>query len=306
MVDLNKENFEKLVSEITREIINRLQSGQYSIQEISSDHQTLICLCEGDDLSKCTSCGLCVEKRPEEVKRLIDAGADRISSRVGVRNIEASLARIIDHTMLKPQATKKDLDRLCEEAIKYNFKAVCVNPSYVRYCAEKLRGTGIEVATVVGFPLGATTTQAKVTETREAIANGATEIDMVINIGALKNKDYAYVYNDIKEVVIAAHPHIVKVILETALLNEIEKIAGCVLAKAAGAHFVKTSTGFGPKGATVEDVALMRKVVGEDMGIKASGGIRDPETAKKMVSAGATRIGASASVAIVDPTKAKK
>ncbi|MDI6641273.1 MAG: deoxyribose-phosphate aldolase [Elusimicrobiota bacterium] len=206
---------------------------------------------------------------------------------------------MIDHTLLKPNATQEEIGKLCEEAKKYGFASVCVNPAYVSMCASLLKNTGIRVCTVVGFPLGATTPTVKAIEARDAIANGADEIDMVINIGALKSGNYQLVLDDIKAVREATKGKILKVILETAYLTRDEKIKGCLLAKEAGADFVKTSTGFGPSGATVEDIMLMREAVGPTMGIKAAGGIRTLEDAKKMVEAGATRIGASASVAIV-------
>lgn len=212
------------------------------------------------------------------------------------------LASYIDHTLLKPDSTETDLKQLCQEAKTYAFAAVCVNPHWVKEAARYLQGTSVEVATVVGFPLGATTTFAKVAETRDAIANGATEIDMVINIGALKSGDDAMVEKDMAAVVKAAAGAKVKVIIETGLLNEAEKRRACQLAKEAGAHFVKTSTGFGPGGATVEDIELMREVVGPELGIKASGGVRDAEAAQAMIDAGATRIGASAGIAIVSET----
>ncbi|MBH8597377.1 deoxyribose-phosphate aldolase [Thermoactinomyces sp. CICC 10523] len=209
------------------------------------------------------------------------------------------LAAMIDHTLLKPEATLEQIRFLCEEAKQYHFASVCVNPFWVKEAAKLLAGTDVKVCTVVGFPLGATTTETKVFETKDAVKNGADEIDMVINIGALKSGDSETVKRDIEAVVKAAEGKLVKVILETGLLND-EEIAGASkLAKEAGAHFVKTSTGFGNGGATVEAVRLMRKTVGTDLGVKASGGIRDQETAKKMVEAGANRIGASASVAIV-------
>ncbi|MFH1453797.1 MAG: deoxyribose-phosphate aldolase [Armatimonadota bacterium] len=213
------------------------------------------------------------------------------------------MASMIDHTLLKPDATREEVIKLCEEAKKYTFASVCINPSYVKLAADMLRGTPVKVCTVVGFPLGATTTMTKVNETRDAVANGATEIDMVINVGALKARQYDIVKEDITGVVEAAGGYIVKVILETALLTDEEKVKACGIAKEAGADFVKTSTGFGPGGATAEDIALMRKTVGKYMGVKASGGIRDFETAQKMIKAGATRIGASASVAIVKGDK---
>ncbi len=296
----------EVVERITREVLVQLGYGGAAGAAVgiapggAAEPPPEECDCSGIDLSACTSCGHCVVRR-RDMERLIDSGADRVSARVGIRAVDAKMSRLIDHTLLKPETTEKDLDRLCEEALRYGFASVCVNPVNVAYCVERLRGSPVKVAAVVGFPLGATTTAVKEAETREVIAQGAEEIDMVINIGRLRAGDYAAVYEDIRRVVEAAGGHVVKVILETALLDEIGKIAGCVLAKAAGAHFVKTSTGFGPKGATTEDVRLMRRVVGPKMGVKASGGIRDRATAEKMVEAGATRIGASASVAIVDP-----
>ncbi len=213
------------------------------------------------------------------------------------------LASYIDHTLLKPEASRGQIAALCEEAARYGFASVCVNPSWVKTSACVLRGSGVPVCTVVGFPLGATLADVKAYETRRAIFDGAREIDMVINIGALKARDYALVFKDIAQVVDASRPHPVKVILETSQLTHEEKIAGCVLSKAAGAAFVKTSTGFSNGGATAEDVALMRKVVGDDVGVKASGGVRSAEDAMKMFQAGANRIGASASVAIITGQK---
>lgn len=211
-------------------------------------------------------------------------------------NIES----MIDHTLLKPDATDKMIENLCSEAIEYGFAAVCVNPFYVKKAKELLEGNNVKVATVIGFPLGANKKEVKAFETEEAIKDGADEVDMVINIGALKNKDYATVKEDIKAVVEAAKGKaIVKVIIETCLLTDEEKIKACELAKEAGADFVKTSTGFSTGGATVEDVKLMKNTVGNSMKIKASGGIRDYATAKAMIDAGASRIGASSSVKIV-------
>jgi deoxyribose-phosphate aldolase len=209
------------------------------------------------------------------------------------------IASMIDHTLLKPEATKEQIHKLCEEAKEHGFASVCVNPFWVREAAKLLAGTGVKVCTVVGFPLGATTKETKAFETKDAIAGGAEEIDMVLNIGALKSGDYETVRDDIRAVVEAAGGAVVKVILETGLLTEEEIVKASELSKEAGAHFVKTSTGFGKGGATVEAVRLMRQTVGESMGVKASGGVRDLETALKMVEAGANRIGASASVAIV-------
>jgi len=215
---------------------------------------------------------------------------------------EASeLARLIDHTLLKADATEEQIRRLCAEAREYNFAAVCVNPAWVRLCAEELHGTPVKVCSVIGFPLGATLPEVKAYEAERVIADGAREVDMVINIGALKSKEYRLVERDIAAVVQTAHAHdvIVKVIIETALLTEEEKVKACELARAAGADYVKTSTGFGPGGATVADVRLMRRVVGPHMGVKAAGGIRTAETAREMIAAGATRLGASAGVQIV-------
>jgi deoxyribose-phosphate aldolase len=205
---------------------------------------------------------------------------------------------MIDHTLLKPDATRDDVVKLCEEARKYKFASVCVNTHWVPLCKALLANSGVMVCTVVGFPLGAMSPNAKAYEAREAVRQGASEIDMVLNIGALKSKDYESVFEDICRVVKASRPAAVKVILETSSLDEEEKIIACSLAKLAGAAFVKTSTGFGKGGATVEDVALMRRIVGAEMGVKASGGVRTREDAEKMRLAGANRIGASASVAI--------
>jgi len=211
-----------------------------------------------------------------------------------------SMASVIDHTILKPEATKEDVKKLCQEAVKYGFASVCVNPCYAKFTAEQLKGSNVKTCVVIGFPLGANTTEVKAFETKKAVDDGAEEVDMVINVGALKNGEDQVVLNDIKAVVeAAAGKAIVKVILETCLLNREEKIKACLLAKEAGAHFVKTSTGFNKGGATVEDVELMRKTVGDQMGVKASGGIRTYEDALAMIKAGATRIGASASVKIV-------
>lgn len=211
-----------------------------------------------------------------------------------------NIAKYIDHTLLKPDALKKDVKRICEEAIKYEFASVCVNQYHTNYVKELLSDSKVKVCTVVGFPLGAVDTGIKAFETAKAVKDGADEIDMVINIGALKDRDYDYVLNDIKEVVKAANNNVVKVIIETGLLSDDEKIKACELAVKAGAHFVKTSTGFSKGGATVDDIILMRKTVGEGIGVKASGGIRDYETAIAVIKAGANRIGASSSIAIVE------
>jgi deoxyribose-phosphate aldolase len=208
-------------------------------------------------------------------------------------------ARMIDHTLLKPDATRADLVKLCEEARQYRFASVCVNTTWVQLCVELLKGSGVMTICVVGFPLGAATPRAKAAETREAVANGAAEIDMVVNIGLLKGGEHDRVFDDIRAVVEAAAGRPVKVILETHMLTREQKIAACAISRAAGAAFVKTSTGFSGGGATVEDIRLMRSVVGPDMGVKASGGVRTAEDLRNMVAAGANRVGASASVAIV-------
>jgi len=234
---------------------------------------------------------------------MMEAGAQRVSASLGIHPIPENLAGMIDHTLLKAEATEAQVRTLCQEARQYSFASVCVNPSYVPLCAELLKGCPVMVCTVIGFPLGATDTQTKADETANAIANGADEIDMVINVGALKSQRDAYVEADIRAVVKAAGGKTVKVILETALLNDEEKVRACRLSEKAGAHFVKTSTGFGPSGATEQDIALMRRTVHPDMEVKASGGIRDQETTLKMIQAGATRIGASASIGIVKGEK---
>ena len=211
-----------------------------------------------------------------------------------------NIAKLIDHTVLKPDTTKADVMKVLEEAKKYNFASVCINPTWVKLAAEELAGHDVDVCTVIGFPLGANTTETKVFETKDVIAKGATEVDMVINVGALKDGDNEFVENDIREVVQAAKGKaLVKVIIETCLLTDEEKVRACELSVKAGADFVKTSTGFSTGGATAEDIALMRKTVGANVGVKASGGVRTREDAEKMIEAGASRIGASASVAIV-------
>ncbi|WP_459501303.1 deoxyribose-phosphate aldolase [Bacillus sp. C1] len=211
-----------------------------------------------------------------------------------------NIAKLIDHTVLKPNTTKEDVMKVLEEAKKYNFASVCINPTWVKLAAEELAGYDVDVCTVIGFPLGANTTETKVFETKDVIAKGATEVDMVINVGALKDGENEFVENDIREVVQAAKGKaLVKVIIETCLLTDEEKVRACELSVKAGADFVKTSTGFSTGGATAEDIALMRKTVGANVGVKASGGVRTREDAEKMIEAGASRIGASASVAIV-------
>ena len=210
-----------------------------------------------------------------------------------------TIAAMIDHTLLKPEATPAQIEKLCAEAAEYHFASVCVNPVYIPLAARLLKGTGVKVCCVVGFPLGASAPEQKAAEAASCAAMGAEELDMVIHVGAAKAGDWALVQRDIEGVVKAAAGHTVKVIIETCLLTDEEKVKACEAAKAAGAHFVKTSTGFSTGGATTHDIALMRKTVGPEMGVKASGGIRDYETAMAMIEAGANRIGASAGIAIV-------
>ncbi|MBM4398306.1 MAG: deoxyribose-phosphate aldolase [Deltaproteobacteria bacterium] len=258
--------------------------------------------CIGDcrkSAAECTGCGHSVAKRPDDARKIIDIGAARLGAAPSVGTVRTDLAGHIDHTLLKADASKDDFRKLCDEAKRFGFASVCVNSANVRLCKSLLSGSKVMVCAVVGFPLGAMSAEAKAFEAREAVRNGASEIDMVINIGALKSRDYAVVLDDIRKVVQAAAPARVKVILETGALTREEKIIGCTLSKTAGAAFVKTSTGFGPGGATSEDVALMRQVVGHGVEVKASGGVRTTEDADRMIQAGATRIGASASVAIV-------
>jgi deoxyribose-phosphate aldolase len=244
-----------------------------------------------------------VVDQPTAVKNIITNGAERIAAGIGVevQKIDQNIARMIDHTLLKPDATPDEIRDLCKEARTYNFASVCVNPCYVKMCRDLLRGSSVKVCTVIGFPLGSTTTEVKRAEAEQAIQNGAEEVDMVINVGMLKHGQYDYVFNDINQVVLAAKRSrvLTKVIIETALLTDEEKIKACVLSKKAKADFVKTSTGFSKGGATAGDIALMRLVVGSDMGVKASGGVRTAEDAKAMIASGADRIGASASVKIV-------
>lgn len=212
-----------------------------------------------------------------------------------------NLEKYIDHTLLKPDTTKDSILKIVEEAKEYQFASVCVNPHWVSLCYEYLKGTEVKVCTVIGFPLGATSTETKVFETKQAISDGATEVDMVINVGELKSGNDIFVKQDIQAVVEAAKGQaLTKVIIETSLLTDDEKVLACKLAKEAGTDFVKTSTGFSGGGATVEDITLMRKTVGPDMGVKASGGVRDLAGAEAMISAGATRIGASAGVDIIN------
>ncbi len=236
---------------------------------------------------------------PDIMRPLVERGADRFGLTASAPH--AGFSGLIDHTLLKADANQDAIEKLCREAAEYKFATVCIQPTWVRLAAGILQGTGVGVCTVAGFPLGANASDVKAYETRRAVFDGASEVDMVINIGALKSRDYQTVEDDIRGVVRACREGgaLSKVILETALLDDDEKMKASTLAAAAGADFVKTSTGFGPGGATVEDVALMRQVVGERMGVKAAGGVRDRQTAKQMVQAGATRIGASAGIRIV-------
>ncbi len=263
---------------------------------------------EGEQCKFGCADGLCVRTCFDRTGRVVSAGAERLSSTIGVIPQDLNLAKMIDHTLLKPDATPDQIAQLCFEARKHGFASVCVNPAWVSLCAQLLQGSPVKVCTVIGFPLGATAPEVKVFETQNAIEHGATEIDMVINIGALKARDLDLVAKDVRGVVNAAHARgaIVKVIIEAALLTDEEKTIACLISKEADADFVKTSTGFASGGATVHDVELMRRVVGPEMGVKAAGGVRTFEDAQSMVKAGATRIGASAGVKIIQgPSKEK-
>jgi deoxyribose-phosphate aldolase len=281
---------EQLVEAITREVLVAL----------AEQRQQGAAPCDGQYKFGCAE-GMCVKICFDRTGQVISAGAERLSSTLGTIPQDLSLAGMIDHTMLKPDATPDQIAQLCFEAKKYSFASVCVNPAWVELCAELLAGSPVKVCTVIGFPLGASAPEVKAFETQNAIDHGASEIDMVINIGALKARDLELVAKDIRGVVTASHARgaLVKVIIEAALLTDEEKTIACLLAKEAGADFVKTSTGFASGGATVHDVALMRRVVGPEMGIKAAGGVRTFEEAESMIQAGATRIGASAGVKII-------
>jgi len=286
---------EQLVEIITREVL-------ISIKE--REEKSLIP--PGGQCKMNCADGTCVFSCFDRTGEVVKAGADRLSSLIGVIPKDMSLAGLIDHTLLKPDATPDQIAQLCFEARKYQFASVCINPAWVKLCAQLLQGASAKVCSVIGFPLGASATDVKVFETRKAIEDGATEIDMVINIGALKARELDWVARDIRGVVMAAHEKgaIVKVIIEAVLLNDEEKTIACMLSKEVGADFVKTSTGFASGGATVHDVELMRRVVGPAMGVKAAGGVRTFEDAQSMVKAGATRIGASAGVKIIQgPSK---
>jgi deoxyribose-phosphate aldolase len=250
--------------------------------------------------ARCACHGFSSDCCPTQVSGVLAAGACRLGLHAAGGGA-GEIAELIDHTLLKPDAGARDIDKLCREAAEFHYATVCVNPTWVSYANRLLRGSGVGVCSVVGFPLGATTPDVKHYETRRAIFDGASEIDMVLNIGALKSGDLRMVAQDIEAVAAPCRDHgvVSKVIIEAALLTDEEKIAASTISKAAGADFVKTSTGFGPGGATVADVTLIRKVVGEEMGVKAAGGVRDLEQVKAMVAAGASRIGASAGVRIV-------
>ena len=275
---------------MTRDELQRLIN--LIVQELSAAQsaQSARCTCHSVNLECC----------PTRLQGVIEAGATRVGV-LASGGAPQGVASMIDHTLLKPDATRKEIEDLCREAAQFKFATVCVNPAWVALSARLLAGSGVGVCSVVGFPLGATTADVKGYETRRAIFDGAREIDMVINVGALKSGDLATVERDIEAVTVPCRDcgALSKVIIEAALLSDDEKVTACTLAKAAGADYVKTSTGFGPGGATAADVALMRRVVGAEMGVKAAGGVRDLEGMQAMIAAGATRVGASAGVKIV-------
>jgi deoxyribose-phosphate aldolase len=285
---LNPQDLQRLIDIITEEVM----AAQAPARRASSR-----CGCHSVPVDCC----------PETLRGVIDAGATRLGIHASGGAV-GGVSAMIDHTLLKPDATRGEIEKLCREAAEFHFATVCVNPAWVATAAALLRGSGVGVCSVVGFPLGATTPDVKNYETRRAIFDGATEIDMVINIGALKSGDLRTVERDIEAVVEPCRQcgATSKVIIEAALLTDEEKITACTLSKAAGADFVKTSTGFASGGATAADVALMRRVVGAEMGVKAAGGVRDLEGLKAMVAAGATRVGASAGVKIVQESKGQK
>ncbi len=285
---LDDATLERIIEQITHEVMVLVEEGRLDVGGEESGLET--------QLSR--------RNYVDRVQPVVKAGADRVASTLGIVPADRSLSHLIDHTLLRPDATHDEIAQLCYEARKHGFASVCVNPSHVKLCADLLKGSDVLTCTVVGFPLGATSTEAKTFEAQKAVRDGAKEVDMVINVGALKSRDYELVEHDIASVATAVHAGgaILKVIVEAALLTDDEKVAASQLAKVAGADFVKTSTGFGPGGATAEDVALMRRVVGPKIGVKASGGIRTRADVQKMVEAGASRIGASASVKIVEGT----
>ncbi len=296
-MDSDLKTVEQLVEIITREVLVAM-----------AEQKQKSALPEGQHCKMNCAEGLCVKTCFDNTGKVVSAGAERLTSTLGGIPHDMTLAGMIDHTLLKPDATPDQIAQLCFEARKHGFASVCVNPGWVPLCAQLLQGSPVKVCTVIGFPLGATAPEVKAFETQNAIDHGATEIDMVLNIGALKARDLDLVARDIRGVVQTAHARgpIVKVILETALLTDEEKTIACLIAKEAGADFVKTSTGFSGGGATVQDIALMRRVVGPEMGVKASGGVRTFEDAESMIKAGATRIGASAGVKIIQGPSAEK
>lgn len=290
---MDDRTIDALVDAITERVRDRLMPGQPTgdlptVREDGRKVHAAGCITCALPAEGCASCGLnpMAQSAFTYSAPTVIPGATEIS-------------RYIDHTLLKPDVDRDAIQTLCDEARKFNFFSVCVNSANVRLASSFLSGSGVKVCAVVGFPLGAGTPASKAFEAREAVRCGADEIDMVLNIGALKSRDYALVTDDISRVVKAVPGKVVKVILETGMLTQYEKIVACGLAKVANAAFVKTSTGFGPGGATVEDIALMRDVVGKDMGVKASGGVRTYEDAVNMLKAGASRLGCSSSVAIV-------
>lgn len=297
-------------------MIPDLQATEQLVEVIA--REVLVAMMEKQERAKaapeCGQCkfdcaeGMCVRTCFDRAGRVVSAGAERLSSSIGVIPKDMGLAKMIDHTLLKPDATPDQVAQLCFEARKHGFASVCINPAWVKLCAKLLEGSPVKVCTVIGFPLGATAPEVKAFECRNAVEEGATEIDTVINIGALKARDLELVARDIRGVVAAAHDcgAIVKVIIEAALLTDEEKTVACLLSKEAGADFVKTSTGFASGGATVHDVALMRRVVGPEMGVKAAGGVRTYSDAESMIKAGATRIGASAGVKILQGPGSEK
>jgi deoxyribose-phosphate aldolase len=282
MTKYDRATVERVIEEVTREVLVRLSQPE---------HDSPHCNCKD---------GSCAQNCAQDVEKVVEAGAARLSATLGTRPASDDVARRIDHTLLRADASQDEIAQLCYEARTYHFASVCVNPAHVKLSAQLLKGSEVPVCTVVGFPLGATPPTVKAFETQQAIRDGAREIDMVINIGALKSGDYKTVHEDIGAVVRSAHAGnaVVKVIIEAALLTDEEKVIACQLAKAARADYVKTSTGFGPGGATVADVTLMRRVVGPEMGIKAAGGVGSYADAQAMIAAGATRLGASAGVRI--------
>lgn len=293
---MNPSDLEKLIESIAAELWSRMptdprtRAGAWALIDDRISQQ-----CNGTCNGDCSV----------EAHKIIRCGADRISTCSEKSCLGPDIAHLIDHTLLKPDATEEQIRKLCEEARVFQFASVCVNATWVKLCAQLLKDSCVKVCTVVGFPLGATLPEAKAFESKQAICLGADEVDMVLNIGALKSRNYSLVENDIAGVVDVCHRYgaLTKVILETVLLNDGEKVKACTLAKAARADFVKTSTGFAGGGATAHDVELMRRVVGPDIGVKASGGVRTFEEARQMVEAGATRVGASASVKIVEGSK---